>query len=54
LHLLHGFQSAFQSMGWKDDKRKKFISCLGKWYSYVICGGFIFVALFHFVKHLTA
>ena len=54
LHLLHGFQSAFQSMGWKDDKRKKFISCLGKWYSYVICGGFIFVALVHFVKHLTA
>ena len=54
LHLLHGFQSAFQSMGWKDDKRKKLISCLGKWYSYVICGGFIFVALFHFVKHLIA
>ena len=54
LHLLHGFQSAFQSMGWKDDKRKKFISCLGKWYSFIICGGFIFVALFHFVKHLIA
>ena len=53
LHLLHGFQSAFQSVGLKDDKRKKLISSLGNWYSYIICGGFIFVALFHFVKHLT-
>jgi len=52
LHLLHGFQSAFQSMGWKDDKRKKFISCLGKWYSFLICGGFIFVALFHYINSL--
>ncbi|MDO4881009.1 MAG: succinate dehydrogenase cytochrome b subunit [Capnocytophaga sp.] len=54
LHLLHGFQSAFQSMGWKDDKRKALISKLGNWYSYIICGGFIFVALFHYVKHLIA
>lgn len=52
LHLLHGFQSAFQSMGWKDDKRKKFISCLGNWYSYIICGGFIFVALYHYINSL--
>ena len=52
LHLLHGFQSAFQSMGWKDDARKKLISQVGNWYSYIICGGFIFVALFHYFKHL--
>ena len=52
LHLLHGFQSAFQSMGWKDDARKKLISCIGNWYSYINCGGFIFVALFHYFKHL--
>ena len=54
LHLLHGFQSAFQSMGWKDDARKKLISCIGNWYSYIICGGFIFIALFHYIKFLTA
>ena len=54
LHLLHGFQSSFQSMGWKDDERKKFISCVGNWYSYIICGGFIFIALFHYIKFLTA
>ena len=52
LHLLHGFQSAFQSMGWKDDARKKLISCIGNWYSYIICGGFIFIALFHYFNHL--
>lgn len=51
LHLIHGFQSSFQSMGWKDDKRKKFISKLGCVYSVVICGGFIFVALFHFFSN---
>ena len=54
LHLLHGFQSAFQSMGWKDDARKKLISLVGNWYSYIICGGFIFIALFHYIKFLTA
>ena len=54
LHLLHGFQSAFQSMGWKDDARKKLISSIGNWYSYIICGGFIFIALFHYIKFLTA
>ena len=52
LHLLHGFQSAFQSMGWKDDARKKLISSIGNWYSYIICGGFIFIALFHYFNHL--
>ena len=54
LHLLHGFQSAFQSMGWKDDARKKLSSQVGNWYSYIICGGFIFIALFHYIKFLTA
>ena len=54
LHLLHGFQSAFQSMGWKDNARKKLISQVGNWYSYIICGGFIFIALFHYIKFLTA
>ena len=53
LHLLHGFQSAFQSMGWKDNARKKLISQVGNWYSYIICGGFIFIALFHYIKFLT-
>ncbi len=52
LHLIHGFQSSFQSIGLKDDKRKKFISKCGNIYSVVICGGFIFVALFHYFNNL--
>lgn len=52
LHLIHGFQSSFQSIGMKDDKRKKFISLCGKIYSLVICGGFVLVALFHYFNHL--
>lgn len=54
LHLLHGFQSSFQSMGWKDDKRKKFISNVGNVYAFIICGGFIFVALYHYFNHLLS
>ncbi|MDO4782982.1 MAG: succinate dehydrogenase cytochrome b subunit [Capnocytophaga felis] len=54
LHLIHGFQSSFQSIGLKDDKRKKFISLCGKIYSIVICGGFILVALFHFINNCGA
>ncbi|GET46042.1 succinate dehydrogenase cytochrome b subunit [Capnocytophaga felis] len=52
LHLIHGFQSSFQSIGLKDDKRKKFISLCGKIYSIVICGGFVIVALYHFFNNL--
>lgn len=48
LHLIHGFQSSFQSIGLKDDKRKKIISTCGKIYSIIICGGFMLVALYHY------
>lgn len=54
LHLIHGFQSSFQSIGLKDDKRKKFISKCGQIYSIVICGGFVLVALFHFFNNCGA
>lgn len=51
LHLIHGFQSSFQSIGLKDDKRKKFISNCGKIYSAIICGGFMLVALYHYFNN---
>ncbi len=50
LHLLHGFQSAFQSMGF-NNKYSGFVKGLGKWYSIIIPAGFIFVALFHHFNH---
>ncbi|WP_422354769.1 succinate dehydrogenase cytochrome b subunit [Roseivirga pacifica] len=50
LHLMHGFQSAFQSVGARHNKYTPAIQKLGKLYAIVIPAGFIFIALFH---HLT-
>ncbi|AUS05578.1 succinate dehydrogenase cytochrome b subunit [Pseudotamlana carrageenivorans] len=46
LHLLHGFTSAFQSMGGTAG-RKKTLQTIGKAYSIIIPLGFIFIALYH-------
>ena len=50
LHLMHGFQSAFQSMG-VTAGRKKGLQNLGKAYSIIIPLGFIFIALYHHFNH---
>jgi len=50
LHLAHGFQSAFQSMGF-NNKYTGFVKGLGKWYSILIPLGFIIIALFHHFNH---
>lgn len=50
LHLLHGFQSAFQSMGF-NNKYTKTIKLLGKIYAIVIPLGFIIIALYHYFNH---
>lgn len=47
LHLLHGFQSAFQSVGVNHNKYTPLIKKLGNLYAIVIPVGFIFIALFH-------
>jgi succinate dehydrogenase / fumarate reductase cytochrome b subunit len=50
LHLMHGFQSAFQSMGFNN----KYTGCvknLGTIYSIVIPLGFIIIALCHHFNH---
>lgn len=52
LHLLHGFQSAFQSIGFNN----KYTNCLksfGKWYSIIVPLGFIIIALFHHFSQLN-
>ncbi|SHI33479.1 succinate dehydrogenase / fumarate reductase cytochrome b subunit [Cruoricaptor ignavus] len=48
LHLAHGFQSSFQSVGARHPKYTPFIKGFGKWYSILIPAGFIFIALYHF------
>lgn len=50
LHLLHGFTSAFQSMG-STVGRKKALQSFGKIYAYVISFGFIFIAIWHHFNH---
>lgn len=51
MHLMHGFLSAFQSVGARHDKYTPGIQRLGKIYAIAIPAGFIFIALYH---HLTA
>ena len=51
MHLLHGFQSAFQSIGANHSKYTPAIKKLGELYAVGIPAGFIFIALYH---HLIA
>ncbi|WP_458628393.1 succinate dehydrogenase cytochrome b subunit [Winogradskyella sp. PC D3.3] len=50
LHLLHGFSSAFQSVG-ANNKYTKGLQGFGKAYAIIIPLGFIFIALFHHLNH---
>ena len=50
LHLLHGFQSAFQSVGF-NNKYTKAVKSFGKFYSFAIPFGFIIIALYHHFNH---
>lgn len=51
LHLLHGFQSAFQSLGL--NRYAKCVKTLGNIYAIVIPLGFIIIALFHYFSQLN-
>ncbi len=53
LHLLHGFNSAFQSVG-ANNKYTKGLKNFGKLYAIIIPLGFIFIALFHHLKHVLS
>lgn len=49
LHLLHGFQSAFQSIG-VNNKYTPAIQSFAKAYAIIIPLGFVFIAIFHFLN----
>lgn len=52
LHLLHGFQSAFQSAGFNHNRYTPIIKKLGIVFAVVIPVGFIVIALYHhFTPH---
>lgn len=50
LHLLHGFNSAFQSVG-ANNKYTKGLKTFGKLYAILIPLGFIVIAIFHHFNH---
>ncbi len=52
LHLLHGFQSAFQSVGFSHNRYTPIIKKLGNLYAVVVPLGFVFIALYHYVSQL--
>lgn len=52
LHLLHGFQSAFQSIGARHEKYTPAIQKIGQAYAILIPVGFIFIAVYHYLNSL--
>jgi succinate dehydrogenase / fumarate reductase cytochrome b subunit len=51
LHLLHGFQSAFQSVGYNSTKYTPIIKKLGNVFAIAVPLGFVIVALVHFFNN---
>jgi len=51
LHLLHGFQSSFQSVGFNHTKYTPVIKILGNIFAIAIPLGFIFIAIYHYNVH---
>jgi len=51
LHLLHGFQSAFQSIGIRHKKYTPLITRIGTLYAVLIPLGFAVIAIYHFAAH---
>jgi succinate dehydrogenase / fumarate reductase cytochrome b subunit len=49
LHLMHGFQSAFQSVGFRHRKYTPLIKQLSNIYAVAVPAGFIFIAVYHFI-----
>lgn len=48
IHLIHGFQSAFQTLGLTHKKYTPLINAIGWIYSIVICAGFAIMPLYHY------
>ena len=51
LHLLHGFASAFQSIG-ANNKYVDGLKVFGKFYAILIPLGFVFIAIYHHFNHI--
>lgn len=52
LHLWHGFQSSFNTIGARHPKYTPFIKGFGKFYAIAIPLGFVFIAVYHYINSL--
>lgn len=50
IHLNHGFQSSFQSLGLSNKKRLIWIKKFGLFYFWIICSGFSIIAVWFFFQ----
>lgn len=49
-HLIHGFQSAFQSLGLNHKKYFPLINIVGWIFSIVVCAGFALIPIYHYLN----
>ena len=52
LHLLHGFQSSFQSVGVRTPNSAPVIRKISRFYSIFVPAGFVFIAIYHYIKYV--
>jgi len=53
LHLLHGFQSSFQTVGFNNNKYTPLLKRLGNVFAIVVPALFALIAIYHFANPLT-
>ena len=53
LHLQHGFQSSFQSVGFKNNKHADKIKMASNIYAIGVPFGYIFIAIFHYINYIS-
>jgi succinate dehydrogenase / fumarate reductase, cytochrome b subunit len=51
LHLLHGFKSSFQSVGFDNKKYMPAVKFITQAFSILVPAAFILIAIYHFINH---
>ena len=52
LHLLHGFQSSFQSLGARNTRYTPIINKISIYYAVIVPAGFVFIAVYHYITQV--
>ncbi|MEE4197836.1 MAG: succinate dehydrogenase cytochrome b subunit [Bacteroidales bacterium] len=53
LHLTHGFWSAFQTLGWDNDKWIRRLKVVAYLYAIIIAGGFATIPVYFLIKYVV-